>query len=56
MSDFAKNLVLAIVAPLAASAGQMAVDAANHRREQAKASRERWESLIAQAKEDRVKP
>lgn len=56
MSDFAKNLALAIVAPLASSLGQMAVDAANHKRAEAKASRERWEALMQQAKEDRVKP
>lgn len=41
---------------VASSLGQMAVDTANHKRAEAKASRERWEALMQQAKEDRVKP
>ena len=55
MSDFVKSLALAIAAPVAGALGEMAVDAANHRRAEAKASRERWEALLTQAKEERVK-
>jgi hypothetical protein len=55
VSDFAKNLVLAVVAAVGPAVGQAMVDAANHKRAEAKASRERWEALIAEARAQRVK-
>lgn len=55
MSDFAKNLALALVAAVGPSVGQAMVDAANHKRAEAKASRERWEALMTEARAQRVK-
>ena len=48
MSDFVKSLILAVAVPVATAIGEMAVDEANHRRAQTKASRARWEALMEQ--------
>ena len=56
MSDFVKQVVLAIAAPLAGAVGEMAMDEVNARRAERMRSRDRWEALIAQARAERVAP